>query len=223
MKRERKQSLLPFEYEPEPDGDEVTAWSGLPIVVEVMKQLKLDEAAKALKLRQRDAGHDESQLLTAFVLLLVAGGDCLDDVRMLRYNKALCALLGHGLPSPDVLRRTLEMFHDEKAVAARPSEGAWIAPENERLAALGLLHKKLAADIAHNTPDLAKTVTIDLDATVIESRKREAMAHYKGGRGYQPVVALWAEAGVVLADEFRDGNVPAGMGRATLLESRSAS
>src|SRR5437879_5295135 len=29
------------------------------------------------------------------------------------------------------------------------------------------------------------------------------------GRGYQPMVAVWAEADLVVADEFRDGNVPA--------------
>ena len=28
-------------------------------------------------------------------------------------------------------------------------------------------------------------------------------------RGYQPMLAVWAETGLVLADQFRDGNVPA--------------
>lgn len=50
-----------------------------------------------------------------------------------------------------------------------------------------------------------------MDASIIESGKREAYAHYDGGRGYQPEIAIWAETGLVLADEFRDGNVPAGM------------
>ena len=50
---------------------------------------------------------------------------------------------------------------------------------------------------------------MDQDATIIESHKEKALAHYEGGRGYQPMVAVWAEADLVLADEFRDGNVPA--------------
>src|SRR5579875_2587608 len=49
------------------------------------------------------------------------------------------------------------------------------------------------------------------DVTIIESRKREALATYEGERGYQPMLAVWAEMNVVLADEFRDGNVPAQM------------
>jgi len=54
--------------------------------------------------------------------------------------------------------------------------------------------------------------TIDVDATILESQKRAARWTYDGRTGYQPVIALWAEQDVVLADEFRDGNVPAGTG-----------
>ena len=51
--------------------------------------------------------------------------------------------------------------------------------------------------------------TVDQAATLVESHEAAADAHYEGGRGYQPVVAVWAEADLVLADEFRDGSVPA--------------
>jgi hypothetical protein len=51
--------------------------------------------------------------------------------------------------------------------------------------------------------------TIDRDATIIPSRKERALAHYEGGRSYQPMVAVWAEADLVVADEFRDENLPA--------------
>jgi hypothetical protein len=54
-----------------------------------------------------------------------------------------------------------------------------------------------------------RIATVDQDATIIESHKEKALCHYEGGRGYQPMVAVWAEADLVLADEFRDGNVPA--------------
>jgi hypothetical protein len=39
--------------------------------------------------------------------------------------------------------------------------------------------------------------------------KREAQVHYKGGRGYQPAALYWVEQDLVVADEYRDGNVPA--------------
>jgi hypothetical protein len=34
---------------------------------------------------------------------------------------------------------------------------------------------------------------------------------YLGERGYQPLINYWAEQDLILSDEFRDGNVPAGM------------
>src|SRR3970282_2554010 len=34
---------------------------------------------------------------------------------------------------------------------------------------------------------------------------------YLGERGCQPVIHYWAEQDLILSDEFRDGNVPAGM------------
>jgi hypothetical protein len=52
-------------------------------------------------------------------------------------------------------------------------------------------------------------VTLDVDAHLVESAKRAAQPTYQGFRGYQPLLVQWAEAGLVLADEFRDGNVPA--------------
>lgn len=54
-----------------------------------------------------------------------------------------------------------------------------------------------------------RRATVDQEATIIERHKEAARAHYEGGRGYQPMVAIWAEADLVLADEFRDGHVPA--------------
>ena len=48
-----------------------------------------------------------------------------------------------------------------------------------------------------------------MDATIIAAHKKTTLFAYEGTRGYQPQNALWAEQGVVLADEFRDGNVPA--------------
>jgi hypothetical protein len=59
--------------------------------------------------------------------------------------------------------------------------------------------------------DKPKVATIDQDATVIESQKEESQVTYLGEKGYQPVINYWAEEDLILSDEFRDGNVPAGM------------
>ena len=49
-----------------------------------------------------------------------------------------------------------------------------------------------------------------MDATLIETHKRDALHCYKGFKAYQPLNCWWAEQGAMLYSEFRDGNVPAG-------------
>ena len=68
----------------------------------------------------------------------------------------------------------------------------------------------------------ADITTLDVDATVIHSSKRSAKRAYDGERGYQPVLVLWAEQDVIIADEFRDGNVPAGSGNRRVIEKAVA-
>jgi hypothetical protein len=49
-----------------------------------------------------------------------------------------------------------------------------------------------------------------MDATLVETRKEEALPSYRGYQAYQPLSTYWAEQDLVVHSEFRDGNVPAG-------------
>ena len=49
-------------------------------------------------------------------------------------------------------------------------------------------------------------ITLDIDATVIESNKRSAQFTYKKHRGYTPMIGHIGETGQVVAAEFREGN-----------------
>jgi hypothetical protein len=42
---------------------------------------------------------------------------------------------------------------------------------------------------------------------------------YEHGRSYQPVIVVWSEQKLILHDQFRDGNVPAGMGNVDVLKA----
>ncbi len=48
-----------------------------------------------------------------------------------------------------------------------------------------------------------------MDATLIETDKKDALFSYEGYRAYQPVNIFWAEQESIVHSEFRDGNVPA--------------
>jgi hypothetical protein len=199
----------------------------LPLVLETMRALRLDQAiAQHLHLRERQSGYTETEKVEAFVLLLAAGGDCLDDIAVLQADGGLGRLLARQLPSADTLRHFLYAFHDDQLIAAaqaqRPAgQVAYIPAETATLQGLARVNTALVHRLA--AQGKSTTATLDHDATLQESHKREARPHYQGGRGYQPTAVYWVEQDLVVADEYRDGNVGAGMATLPLIQRAFAS
>ncbi len=102
------------------------------------------------------------------------------------------------------------------AAGGEPAEDLDRLREGDGLALL-LGHGLPAAQTARDF-----LATIDLDATILASSKQAAEIAYDGRRGYQPVIALWAEQDLILADEFRDGNVSASSGNRRVIEQALA-
>ena len=129
-----------------------------------------------------------------------------------------------SLPSASSLFRYLEMFHNideekrrKKVRAEREKEikagkeryhKAFIPNSNNNLCGLNCINQEFINLLQLNQPQ--STATLDMDATVVESSKFQALSSYKGFKGYQPLNTWWSEQRVVLHTEFRDGNVPAG-------------
>jgi hypothetical protein len=205
---DRRQGILPFVLKLG-EREDVTSRAGLPLVVETSRALRLDEAARTLfgpPRRTDDFGADVQ--FETLATLIAAGGDRVEDIRILGEDRGLVRLLGRPFASPDALLDFLTSFHDEQCWTDRPPDKpAFIPAESAKLQALAQLNCMLVRRAADPT---TMTATIDHDGTIIESHKRDARVAYEGTRGYQPLVALWAEEQLVVADEFRDGNVAGG-------------
>ncbi|HXP88640.1 MAG TPA: hypothetical protein VN841_28170 [Bryobacteraceae bacterium] len=184
------------------------------MVVEAFRGLRLGHSAnRHLAIKERQRGFDEGTCVESFVLLNAAGGDCLEDFEPLRQDRALEQLIGHALPSPKAARKFLYAFHDSGKIEEAqqrlgPGASSYIPEESEPLGALARVNVDLVRELGRRCAD-QKIATIDLDDTIIESHKQEALPTYPGSTGYQPVVALWAEMEVIAAEQFRDGNVAA--------------
>ena len=180
-----RQGILPFVIEQAERAD-VTARAGLPLIVEVMRALGVDESASSLLAPpKRERGFTPEQKLEALITLIAAGGDRVDDVRVLAEDKGLEKLLGSAFPSPDALLDFLGTFHDEDCWQDRPADKkAWVPPESDGLRALHTVNRELVAQGADRSVTVA---TIDHDGTIIEAHKREATKAYEGTRGYQPL------------------------------------
>jgi hypothetical protein len=190
--------------------------AGLLATSRAFRALKLpDLIAANLPLKERKRGLNEAQILEALVLLQTAGGDCPEDIKILSGDRCLERGLGFSLPKVTALRSFLERFHDESLEAARPKreeQKSFILPSSQPVQGFQQVQAGAVGRIAKLYAEQGQPLsiaTVDQDATIIESHKQAALCHYEGGRGYQPMVAVWAEADLVVADEFRDGNVPA--------------
>jgi hypothetical protein len=165
-------------------------------------------------------------MVESFVVLNAVGGECFDDFQRLREDPGLSEMMGHGIPSPEAARKFLYQFHKEEKIeeAKQRRTGdqiAYIPEETEPLVGLGLVNRVLVQELGRRCPD-QRIATVDQDATIIESRKQLALRTYEGERGYQPMLAVWAEMNVVLSDEFRDGNVCAQMAPLTVAKKAFA-
>jgi len=220
MRKEHKpsptESPLLFEVDPEPLPETLTARGGMPLVVQTFRSLGLPESVREqARVKERERGYDEATFVESFVILNAAGGECVDDFRRLRQDPGLAEMIGHERPSAEAVRQFLYAFHEEEKIEeARPRRLpgaiAHIPEETPPREGLGRVNRDLIQRFGERCPN-HRIATVDQDATMIESRKPQALPTSEGPRGYQPMRAVWAETGLVLADQFRDGNVPAPM------------
>lgn len=202
--------------------DKVTPHAGVALFIETLRRAGVVATAdQCLPAKQSAKGLQHGEMVEALVLLSALGGDCLDDLDHLRRDQGLAALTGYSLPAAPTARQFLERFHDPDSVAARPLQGSFIPAETTGLAGLrSVVERTVQAYVSAARPE--RTVTLDVDAHIVVSSKQEALPTYKGERGYQPLLVTWAETGLVLADEFRDGNVPASVNIGTLVDQAHA-
>jgi hypothetical protein len=190
--------------------------AGLLATSRALRALKIpDLVAANLQLKKRARGCSGGQYIESLILLQTAGGDCPEDMALLAGDDCLERGLGFALPKTGAVRAFLNRFHDPQLELARPPrdvQKSFIMPSSQPVAGLQSVLAggvRRTAKLYAEQGQALRIATVDQDATIIESHKESALAHYEGGRGYQPMVAVWAEADLVLADEFRDGNVPA--------------
>ena len=229
-----KQGVLPFRYECEQTESGITALAGLPAYLELAIvpgltdsiQRHLGECAK------KEQGRTDTQIVMSLVLLNIAGGDSVDDLRILEKDEGLVKVVrqlgfsGHprkerreqerrwrkerkrAFPSPSVVFRYLTSFVNSAEETKRARGHAFIPAANERLQALRRVNPDLLRFAQRKSPQTE--ATLEMDASIVETTKQDTLFSYQGSPSFQPLSVRWAELDLVAHSEFRDGNVPAG-------------
>ena len=130
-----------------------------------------------------------SEYLFPLVLMLNSGGRSLEDIRIIRNDFMLRDILPlKRVPSSDAI-------------------GDWLrrTAERGRLSGLEKTNRKLLQRALEY--DDIKNYTLNIDTTVIETEKESAKPTYKGFKGYAPIVGHLSENGLIVGEEFREGNI----------------
>lgn len=227
------QGILPFKYENDKQKSDITGFGGLPIYLDLAQASGLQKSIEQhLKASSETQGWTDSQVVMSLILLNLTGGDCVEDLNRLENDEGLCRILKkvrkHGMsrqqrraflrrwrkgqqrttPSPSSVFRYLSEFHDRGQEKLREPGKAFIPAPNKHLRGFQRINRDFLSFVQKQYPH--KTATLDMDATLVETNKSEALYCYKGYKSYHPFNTWWEEQAVMVHTEFRDGNVPAG-------------
>lgn len=188
-----QQTVLPFKLET--TKDIITAHAGLGLLGEFAAGLKLLELTdRYLPEPGSGAGYKAHEYIFPLILMLNGGGRSLEDLRQIREDNGLRKILPlKRVPSSDAVGDWLRRMGEKKGLNG-------LEKANKILLKRGMKYDGL------------KKYTLDIDATGIVAEKESAKKTYEGFKGYMPMTGHIAENGLILGDEFREGNVgPAAM------------
>jgi len=187
-----------------------TPWAGVGLLVDLFRKLEMDRTAdRVLPAKRSSKGLKPGQIVESFVLLSALGGEHVEDMEHIRKDAGLAAILGYQPPAAETARQWLDGFHDESLMVGRPRQGSFLPPESGPLAGLKEVNRKtIWAYVRNFEPGLE--ITLDVDTQFIETNKADARYCYEGYKADQAMQVCWGETLIVLADEFRDGNVSPG-------------
>ena len=181
------QTVLPFKLGI--TNDKITAHAGLALFGEFIHGLGVERIlSRGLPAPGSGVGYQPEAFVMPLLLMLHGGGRTLEDLRQLVQDEGLRELLGmERMPSADATGDWLRRMGLGTGLKG-------LAEVNRKVLARGL------------RDDGLETYTLDIDATQIIAEKRAAKFTYKGERGYMPMVGHLAENGLVVGEEFREGN-----------------
>ncbi len=155
------------------------------------------------RLRLAQHGANSGAKALSVIGSMLAGGDSIDDVAVLRAGAS-------G-----------SLFDDARAPS---TVGSWLrAHKWSNVRQLDAISRELLARLwaaGAGPADLAAPLTIDLDSTIVEVHgraKQGAAFGYTKVRGYHPQLATCAQTGQVLMSRLRGGSAGAARGAASLL------
>jgi len=88
------QGVLPFKYQEEKSEGGMTALAGFPTYLDLAHVVGLrGSITRHVRVREGEQGWTDAQVVLSLVLLNLAGGDCVEDLRILEGDEGFCRVL----------------------------------------------------------------------------------------------------------------------------------
>ncbi len=176
------------------DAEGLVSHAGAYLLTELTDRIGLTEALSAAMAptRERRSAHDPGVVLRDLVVSIADGGDCVQDLGVLRGQEALFGTVASETTAQGVVKSIdAELIEEIRAARATARARAWDAGARP------------------------ETITLDIDATLLtaHSEKARAAGNYKGGFGFHPLLCYLDETGEALAGVLRPGNAGANTAR----------
>ncbi len=181
------QGVLPYQLEEETRKTTLTGLGGLPIYLDLAQVVGLrDSIAQHVEARGDSQGWTDAQMLTALILLNLAGGQCVEDLAKLERDDGFALILHRTetfgmpraerrarerrwrksterkVPSVSALRRFLVAFHDADEETLREAGRAFIPTPSAALMGLPKVNRDCLGFLQRHHPE--PTATLDMDA-----------------------------------------------------------
>jgi hypothetical protein len=222
------------------DSAAVTNYGGIFPYLDLMLLTGLSKSADDLLPGSHLNGWRPSQYLSALLAMNLTGGDCVDDLAKLESDAGIelyMSVISHSIgadskrfrrggdrsfPSLTSMREWLENYHNDEEDGKRGYGSAFIPSPNDALRGLREVNRRFAS-VAHDLMQkrgdrCVSRATLEIDATFVETQKRDALRCYKKFDAYSGLTVRWNETGMVIWEELRDGNVPPSYRNAEALE-----
>jgi hypothetical protein len=166
----------------------VTGLGGVPTLVNLAHEMGLfKDVDLLLPPKERKRGYSPSAAVFDLMLIPFAGGECIDDLDVVRADRGLEQVLRRPVMAPSTAHDFLRRI------------------QYVGLEGLGQVRQRQLAFVARSQDQ--QQATLDCDASLFTSRSRMAQMSYKGERGWMPMLAFWAELNMVVNDDFRQGSM----------------
>lgn len=159
---------------------------GVPLIEEVVRKLNIREKIEEeFGKPGSNRGIKASDYVMTLVYMFIDGALHLEDVLHLIKDEGFQEMLRDmKLPTSDAIGDWLRKY------GGKQSEEMLFEVNKQLLAGLN-----------------KQGEILDIDATIIESKKGDSKKTYKGSYGYQPLLGIISENGIVVGSDFREGNL----------------